>query len=344
MKKFIIKILGFGGCLLAVLLALCILIDPFSVFHPLNVRDNGVEPNKNYIKTYYILKNPDKFDSFVFGASNVGNIHTDKMPGSCYNMTYSAGYPDEYLETLRTFVANGVIPKKIYVGLGSLSYSGMGEYHLEDTLRSPYWYAQEHPFRFWKMYLRPAVVGNAVLEVMTEHTYESKSVEVFYDCGWNYDYGYVTTCDFGGKTPEEKKAELYGTVDEDSARLPFEKTLEKVSEIMELCSENGIEAEFFTVPFYYGEQLTATYIEYFKALAEITPFWNFSGYNDIVFDSANYVDTAHYNAEIGDMIINCMCYGQQYDGLYEQGFGVYTDKNNADYVIAGFKGEKICEK
>lgn len=340
MKKFVLSILSFAVCLLVILLVLCILIDPFSVFHPLNVRDNGVEPNKNYIKTYYILQNPDRFDTYMFGASNVGNIHTDKMPDKCYNMTYSSGFPDEYLDTLRTFTDNGIIPKKIYVGLGSLSYSGMGEYHLNDPLRSPYWFSQEHPFKFWKMYLDPSVVGNAILEVMAEHTEaETRSVEVFYDYGWNYDYGYITTCDFGDETPEQKKAELYGTIDENSARLPFEKTLDKVEKIIELCNSNGIEVEFFTVPFYYGEQLTATYIEFFKALAEITPFWNFSGYNDIVFNSANYVDTAHYNAEIGDMIINCMCYGEKYDGLYEQGFGVYTDKDNADEVIVSFKGD-----
>ena len=339
MKRFVLKILCFAICLAAILLVLCILIDPFSVFHPMNVKDNGVEPNKNYIKTYYILQNPNRFDSFMFGASNVGNIHTDKMPGNCYNMTYSAGYPDEYLATLRTFIENGVIPKKIYVGLGSLAYSGMGKYHLDDPLRSPYWYSKTEPFKFWKLYLSPSTVGNAVLEVMAEHNYESKSIEVFYDYGWNYDYGYETTCDFGDDTPDQMMAKLYGTVDEESERLPFELMLDKVEDIISLCESNGIEVEFFTVPFYYGEQLTQTYIECFKALAKITPFWNFSGYNDLVFDSANYVDTAHYNAEVGDMIINCMCYGEKYEGLYEQGFGVYVTENNADEVIDRIKGE-----
>ena len=337
MKKFILKLLAFVLILVIILAALCVVIDPFNVFHPLSIRNNGVEPNKNYIKTCYILSEPDKFNSFVFGASNVGNLHTDKMPGSCYNMTYSSGFPDEYLETLRTFIENGIIPDKIYVGLSNLSFSGKGEYHLDDPMRSPYWYAKEHPFKFWKMYLNPATVGSSVIEVMAESQYNKDSIAVFYDYGWNYDYNYVTTYDFGDNTPEEQKAELDGTIIE-GTRLPYEGMLEKLEEMIALCNENNIELEFFMVPFYYGQQLDDVYIEYLQDVAEITPFWNFCGYNDIVFDSANYIDYAHYNAEVGDMIINCMCYGERYDDLYEDGFGMYVTEDNVGELIEKISG------
>ena len=66
MKKFLLIVTA-GALLLALFSAcFCYVIDPFNVMHPLNIRDNGVEPNKNYIKITYILANPEKFDAFLF--------------------------------------------------------------------------------------------------------------------------------------------------------------------------------------------------------------------------------------------------------------------------------------
>ena len=90
MKRFIKKTLFFILILALISVSVSIYIDPFNVFHPLDIKDNGVEPNKNFIKMTYILNNPDKFDTFIFGSSRVGNIHANNLWGEkAYNMTYS---------------------------------------------------------------------------------------------------------------------------------------------------------------------------------------------------------------------------------------------------------------
>ena len=112
MKKFIIKVLVFLIIVAIIPMTISYVVDPFNVFHALNIRDNGVEPNKNFVKMTYILSNPDKFDSYVFGSSRVGNIHVNNMWGyKAYNMTYSECLPKEILANVRTLVNNSIYPK-----------------------------------------------------------------------------------------------------------------------------------------------------------------------------------------------------------------------------------------
>ena len=116
MKRFIRKILLFITFCVLLTSVVCIGIDPYNVFHYKKIRDNGVEPNKNFIKMAYILDNPDKFDSFIFGSSRVGAIHGEKIKNArCYNMTYSMGLPGEHLANLKTMIKNGITPKNIYI-------------------------------------------------------------------------------------------------------------------------------------------------------------------------------------------------------------------------------------
>ena len=98
MKKFLVKASFFGIFCLLVGVAFPLWLDPYNVFHAAHIRDNGITPNKNYIKMTYLLSHPDTFDALLFGSSRVGAIHTEKISGlKCYNMTYSAGLPEEHL-------------------------------------------------------------------------------------------------------------------------------------------------------------------------------------------------------------------------------------------------------
>ena len=99
MRRFLRKIAPFVIFILILELAIPMAVDPYNVFHWQKIRDNGVEPNSNYIKMQYILHNPDKFDSFLFGSSRTGFVDVENIPdGKWYNMSYSEGLPAEHLE------------------------------------------------------------------------------------------------------------------------------------------------------------------------------------------------------------------------------------------------------
>ena len=81
------------------------------------------------------------------------------------------------------------------------------------------------------------------------------------------------------------------------------------------------------------EALDKNYLVFLEGLANITDFYNFSGFNNITLDNNNYLDWSHYTAEIGDMIINVICNGVKYPELNSQGFGVKVTRDNVKDLI-----------
>lgn len=324
MKKFLIRILcyllGFG----LLLAGACVLIDPFNVLHPLSLRDNGVEPNKNYIKMTWLLHEPERFDALLFGSSRVGSIHAENIPGlRCYNMSYSGGLPEEHLTNLKTLVGAGIVPKRVFLGLDSVSYTEDPAEHYDQPIRMPYEIAKREPLLFWKTYLDPDMVRDAVFDVILKHHKTPGFAENFYAFGWDHDYGYVSAYDFTQAKP------VIGP----QMRIP--ETLETVAEIVRLCRDEGIELTVFTNPMYevsYAAAVERDYLVFLRELAQITPYWNFSGYNAYTTDASRFFDASHYNAELGDILIERMC-GDSTAASSGDGFGMYVTPENADELI-----------
>lgn len=299
-------------------------IDPYNVFHWKNIRDNGVEPNKNYIKMKYVLTNPEKFDSFLFGSSRVGSIHVEKIADrKCYNMTYSSGTPKEHLQNTQTLFEQGIYPKTIYIGIDSLSYTEDVSEHDESGIRASYEYLQ-NPFSFIGIYANLSSVMQAI-PIVIENQKQDNFSTVFYEYGWWFNYEQV-----GDTEWEDEDVPVLGDCDR------MNQTLEEMQQIVTLCEENNVELIVFTNPMYqvtYEASEEDGYLDFLKKLATITDYYNFSGLNDITMDKNNYIDTSHYCAEVGDQMIACMNGGYVSPDLQEQGFGVYVTKDNIDEII-----------
>jgi len=325
MKKFISKILLFAGICVVLAIIPSIVIDPYNVFHWKNVTDNGVEPNKNYIKMKYILSNPDKFDTYLFGSSRVGAIHVEKIEGEkCYNMTYSAGMPEEHLKNIKTMFENGIYPKRIYMGIDSFAYTVDSSEHIEEPMRCPY--ENLDIATFIKLYITPNVAFDSL-----QTTYESRMErtenysEIFYEYGWWCDYG-----EPGIPSDADMSPFVGGSYLMDEA-------IATIQEIKDVCEENGVEIIFFTNPMFYTTYATSVsknYYEFLERVAEVTDYYNFNCYNEFNISTSNFTDTSHYNAEVGDMIINVITKGEKYDNLYDAGFGYYVTKDNVDELLA----------
>lgn len=321
MKKFIIKLILFVIIAGILPVAFCVSVDPYNVFHPYELQSNQVEPNKNYIKMKYILSQPDLFDSYIFGSSRVGNLHTEaNWSEKCYNMTYSEGLPKEALDNIRTMVQHGIIPQKIYLGVDSLSYTLDPKDHLTKGINAPYEYSRTNPVDFWSLYFDPAVVFEAAMTVMTnENTDVLYTSEVFYKYGWNIDYGAGSTYDFENAQPS------IGNINR------MTEVLDEIQQIVNLCEENDIQLIVFTNPMHYvtyEASLEKGYTEFLYELAQITPFYNFSGYNNLTIDSSNYTDTSHYKPELADLMREVLCYDAYLYPYHDQGFGVWVTKEN----------------
>ena len=339
MRKFLLKVSIFAAYVILVSTIIPMWIDPFNVFHWDNIRINGVEPNKNYIKMKHILANPEKFDSFLFGSSRVGAIHPEKIIGErCYNMTNAAALPGWHLMNIKTMCENGINPKKIYVGLDSISYTGDYKGQYNDPGRCPYEHLRDDAAHFVKLYFNVSSSVRSLANLLKTVLIEMKVInpmilmdpEIFYEYGIS-GYGQIRIFDWNDKS---KIIPNYGG----SPNPDIEATLKIIRETSEICRENNIELILFTNPMHCITYLDSVrYKDYFKfleGLAEISDFWNFSSLNDITIDTANYGDPSHYRANVGDMIINVICNGKSYPELNAQGFGVKVTRENAKDFIS----------
>ena len=333
MKRFLIRVFGFGLFCLLLIVGVCVGLDPYSVFHPDSIRDNGVEADKNYIKMRYILKNPERFDSFIFGSSRVGAIFPEKMEKlSCYNMTYSMGLPKDHLANLTTLTEKGIRPKKVFIGVDSLSYTMDPAIHKDFLYQYSYEMARDDALHFWLPFFDPSM---AMDSLNTSFSYVPKNKDFRSDF---YTFGCWRT---GYKKPKNldylKEGAFIGT---DDFR---EDVLSDIASIKALCEKNGIELVVFTNPMHHltfdasVEQYWYTFV---SDLARTTDFYNFAGLNKITSDDYNYNDTSHYIAQVGDLMIDRMENEADTQSKYGESFGFYTNAGNVEELISIWEEER----
>ncbi len=369
MKKFLKKIAPFVLFIFILEIAIPMAVDPYNVFHWENIRDNGVEPNSNYIKMEYILHNPDKFDSFLFGSSRTGFVNTEKIPeGKWYNMSYSEGLPAEHLENLRELIEHGIIPKNVMIGVDNLSCFVDPALHENQFYRIPGLPA-EHLENLRELiehgiipknvmigvdnlscFVDPALHENQFYRIpyprenklgFYANYFSIKGVLLSLDVIRNYepeDPDYVERYYRSGSTLRDPS--LAGTWKEDAPYWDdyyadcLSDSIDSMRQIAELCKEHGIRLIVFTNPIYYKTYQQSKYYGYDNYLGwlagAVGGFYNFSGINPITTDRSYYYESSHFTEEAGDLIIERIFEGKTDASLESQGFGMYVTNDNME--------------
>lgn len=330
-RKLAYKLVLLGFLCVVFACGVSVAIDPYNVFHWSNARDNGVEPNKNYVKTQYVLHNPDKYDTFIFGNSRVGSIDAAGIADTCYNMYYSEGLPAEHYENLKAFVTAGMDVRTVYLGIDDVTCFVDPSIHDDQLIRRPY-RSEEPEILFWLDYLDPSVALQS-LETISAYTGEEPGFQDrLYSTG-NY---YLDT----ELTEESLKQEEWP----DYFAWYGEGALEDIRELKAFCDANGIELIVFANPEYerrFNEAVKNGYLDFLAELAEITDYYCFCGYNNVTLDMGNFHDISHYRQSVGDLMIQIMKGETGGDGLQTlqaQGFGRYVTVDNVEEVIGNLKG------
>lgn len=309
--------------------AVSISIDPYNVFHWKNARDNGVEPNKNYVKTQYVLHNPEKYDTFIFGNSRVGSLDAAKISDTCYNMYYSEGLPAEHYENLKAFLEAGVKVKTVYLGVDDVTAFVDPTIHEDQLIRKPF-RADGLEIQFLWDYLNPSIAVQSLETIRAYQEKEPAFQERLYSTG-NY---YLNT----DLTEESLALEEWPNY----FAWYGEGAIEDIKKVKQLCEENQIELIVFVNPEYekrYAEAVENGYLTFLEKLSEITDYYCFCGYNEITQKMENFHDISHYRQSVGDEMIQIMgkTAGAQPEEL--SGFGTYVTKENRQQVLQAL-GEK----
>lgn len=282
--------------IILVVIVFPIYLDPYNVFHYANIRFNGVEPNQNFIKTRYILENPERFDSFLFGSSRVGMIDVSRITsGNFYNMAYSEGLPLEHLRNLQLFIKHGVKIQNVWIGIDNISCFVDPKLHEKSLMRREY-PQDEKLWKFYLPYVNCSMAFHSLDTVLRagRNRGEREKEEDFYLTGNSW------------LSQETNRREKANRPSWDKYYKPrFAEALQEIRDIAELCEQNGIKLTIFTNPLYQNTKekcLSEGYGDFLQALAKVVPYHDFSNIPQTTNRNC-YIESSHFRFSVGDFII-----------------------------------------
>jgi len=330
MKKFFLKL--FCALLLPFFILLySTIFDPYNVFHYKNIRNNGIEPNKNYIKMRYILDNPAYFDSYLFGNSRVWFVNVADIPGLyCYNMGYSEGIPREHKENLEVMIKKKIIPAVVLMGIDDIGCYRDPKMHHNLLMRMPYPIdAVQNETAYYKFlikYINPDVLRSMPIIISNKGNHLEYRKQFYENGGITVESSEETKIDWENISVYSPPFHDYG----------IDNVIADIQSIIDLCNRNNIKLILFTNPLHilvYQEAVKNGYIDFLSRLSEITNYYNFSGINDITVNNNNYHEASHYKIKVGNLIIDALFNNKTDQKLLSQGFGYYVTNENKNEFI-----------
>jgi hypothetical protein len=313
--------------LVSPLLYFNIFIDPFGIFFDHNEFVYYTnENNKRAGKIRYILKYPDRFDSFIFGSSRVNFVNCDRCSdGKFFNMTYSGGSPRDHLHDLRMMIKGGIKVNKVIIGADFLSFFKPDMIDEMKMLRTPYPVTIDEYYHFYKQY---------ILNIPQKELFLANLIN--YDTNRQQPIGngqfYSATWDSSINTNPSGHIRLNSfrsPVSHYLSRQEFQKGLDYLKELIHFLEKQHIEYTLFIHPTNVTTYLNInlpTYLILLENLAQITGFYDFSGLNSICINHLNFYESSHYRLQTGDLIIDRL-YNRKNQELPAD-FGILVNKKN----------------
>ncbi len=283
------------------------IVDPFNVFHS-KILKHDFQINERFVKIEYLEKNHNKFNGYMVGSSRIGTtapkVVEHYIPDSkIYNLTINSATLYDNLLHIRYIIKNYPI-KTIYMQLDGVNmnyYGGLESNYLsrlhpyvEDKSLALFYF--DYLSGFFPFNIRNKIAQNINYTFKTTYDVKtgiwanpSKEKEVSQNCE-----EYVAN----QKSFHRKNRRIlkYTTKKE---------TIRDLKEIVELCKTNNIKLYTFMMPHnkvMMDSFVIDDYLEYLSDIANITDFYDFSGYNSITTNNCNYYERSHYRPHIGELI------------------------------------------
>lgn len=264
----------------------------------------GIEPNKSFLKTKYLLENKEKYEILLMGSSRIGNLDSKLISGKAYNMTYSFGHISSHLNNLEILLANDVKIKKIILGIDDFYiFKDPKEFDI-DYLRKTYKDNLVGKIDFYKFYLlkKPA---DRDIDIFFNKYKLQKSNQI------------IDPSDMSDREKLELNINNEINAHQQKLKTPIllnynesfrtNEVLNEIQQFKELCNLYNIELVTIMFPQFYNVYLSYNQneMEKFKTnLAQITTFYDFYNLFDYTFDEKYWFDTSHFVPTIGNKILN----------------------------------------
>lgn len=320
------------------------LVDPFGIFGDVlfDWYAYDMTQNPRVAKIAYLDRHHEKYDSYIIGCSKTGSYSTEALNeyyggASFYNMLMYGG--DMYdIEMTARYILENYSPKNIVVNMG-----------LEETVR----YDTEADDM--KANLHAKVDGSSLLLFYGKYLFANPSYAVDKIAAWISDEYLVNENDVfipetGAYDKSVRDVErisglkqyletypAFRTVLKKESLDAMDECLDSIRSIRDMCDEKGVSFMLIISPIYHTEMDMydkAQLAEFLTRLSQITPYWDFSGYNSVSFEPRYFYDPYHFRNAVGDMAL-ARIFGD--DSKYvPEGFGRYVDEDNIDTHLAGY--------
>lgn len=329
---FVIALLGTG----ILLSGFNYVVDPFGVFGDklLKWYSYDMTNNPRVSKIAYLDKNHDQYDSYIIGGSKSSSLSPELLnqyygDAKFYSMLMYGGDFHDYEKTLYYLVDHYTV-KHIVL---HMSMQEIGHYNEEAT--------------DFKQSLHAKVTGEPLIPFYLKYltlnpSYGYSKLEGYAKRAVNpYEYS-VFIPENGVYNKVRRDAEKIDNLDQFMANNPaFSQSLGKVDaaavdknvaalkRMKEYCDERNIDFKLITGATYSSELESYNLEElkdYWAKLAEVTDFWDFSGYTSITNNPRYFYDPMHYRNNLGEMMLGYMF--KDPNVYVPKNFGHYTTREN----------------
>lgn len=290
------------------------IVDPFGVFGDkfINWHTFNFVNNPRIAKIGYLDNNHDKYNGYAIGGSKSGSINPlllNEYYGdntSFYSMLMYGGDFFDYEKTLQYLVENYSVDHiVIHMSMHEMSHYHEAKKEMNNDLHAKV--LGEPLLPFYMKYLTLNLgYGTEKLEGLLKRRYDPMESNQFIP-------------ETGVYNKSERDKEDLGTLEEYLAKYPefknplykmdssgAEENLKSLARMKEYCESRGISFMFIVAPTYEKEMdryEVDGVKDFLDRAAEITPYWNFSGYNTISEDPRYFYDPMHYRNNVGEMIL-----------------------------------------
>lgn len=264
----------------------------------------GIEPNKSFLKTKYMIENKNLYSSIVMGSSRIGNVNALKFDKNAYNMTYSFGHINTHIKNLSLLLENGVKINKILLGIDDYYIFKNPKDFKTDFLRKPLYNDFLGMIDFYNFYIfkKPAqrdydIFLNKYQLIKSEHITNPNNMLNRI----NRENSIKESISIH-KEKKLNKPTLLGYKE----NFRTDTVLNEINQFKNICTKNNIQLTVFFQPMYYLTYIMYNQkeIEKFKRkLVNITPYYDFYQLDKYTLNSSKWFDTSHYVPSIGDEIL-----------------------------------------
>ncbi|MHA7963287.1 polysaccharide deacetylase family protein [Paenibacillus sp. CAU 1782] len=333
-----------------------VIVDPFGVFgdkvlgwHAYNMNNNPRVAKIGYLDKYH-----ERYNSYIIGGSKSSSISPELLDryygddASFYSMLMYGGDFNDYEKTVY-YLMDHYKPENIVLHMSLQEISHFNE-KATDFKQSLHGKVSGEPL--WRFYLDYLKLNPSYSYAKLEG-YAKRAADPFQFATFIPETGVYNKVRRDAEPVDDREAFMAAN---STAFAPFgkleavalDKNVQSLKRIKDYVESRG--ATFRLITGATSEQEMKSYDlaklkEYWVKLADVTDFWDFTGYTGISGDPRYFYDTMHYRNTLGEMMLGYIF--QDPEVYVPADFGHYTTaenvKDHAEQVFAAppaLSGEK----